>query len=75
MAIDVLESKRKYLETKSEYQRLSEEEKNRAITAAYNTGEGNVFRSIVVGWDVDATTYNKDYSKEVWRFRELYRSL
>jgi len=74
-AIDVLESKRKYLETKSEYLRLNDDQKARAITAAYNTGEGNVFKSVVAGRDVDSTTYNKDYSKEVWRFIEIYRSL
>lgn len=74
-AISVLEGKRKYLETKSEFLSLSEEEQHRAITAAYNTGEGNVFRSLVAKRDVDFTTANKDYSKGVWQFRELYRSI
>ncbi|MDI3320013.1 hypothetical protein [Pinibacter soli] len=74
-AIDVLEAKRKYLETKSEYQELTNDQKCRAITAAYNTGEGNAFKSILAKRDVDFTTHNKDYSKEVWRFKDIYKSV
>jgi hypothetical protein len=40
MAIAVLESKRNYLEPK--YKEVGEEMIHRAITAAYNCGEGNV---------------------------------
>ncbi len=68
-AISVLEGKRKYLVSK-----LGEVPLN-AIVAAYNTGEGNVYRSLKNGWDVDKTTHNKDYSKEVFRYRDIYNSL
>lgn len=69
MAISVLESKRKYLVSK-----LGEVPLN-AIVAAYNTGEGNVYRSIKNEWDVDKTTHNHDYSKEVFRYKDIYNSI
>lgn len=69
-AVDVLNGKMKYL--KKYEQRLSEHEFARAITAAYNTGEGNVEKSILRNRDVDFTTFNKDYSKEVFRMRKIY---
>lgn len=68
-AISVLEGKRQYLVSK-----LGDVPLN-AIVAAYNTGEGNVYRSLKNGWDVDKTTHNKDYSKEVFRYRDIYNSL
>lgn len=68
-AISVLEGKRKYLISK-----LGEVPLN-AIVASYNTGESNVYRSLKNGWDVDKTTHNKDYSKEVFRYRDIYNSL
>jgi soluble lytic murein transglycosylase-like protein len=37
----------------------------KAIAAAYNTGEGNVVRSIHAGTDPDHTTTNADYGKDV----------
>ena len=67
-AISVLEGKRKYLATKS----ITD---LRAIIAAYNCGEGNVTKAIKAGKDCDTYTYNKDYSKEVVRFSEIYKSL
>lgn len=73
MAIDVLLGKRKYLSDKLpgiKGQELFE----RANVAAYNCGEGSVLRAILNHEDVDSHTYNKDYSKEVWRFRELYKA-
>lgn len=48
---------------------------DRAITAAYNCGQGNVKKSILSGGDVDVHTFNHDYSKEVFRMREVYKSL
>jgi hypothetical protein len=44
----------------------------RAIAAAYNSGQGNVIKSLRLGRDVDLTTYQGDYSKEVMKFRYLY---
>lgn len=68
-AIQVLEGKRKYLAARYpivEY---------RAITAAYNCGEGNVAKAISKGQDIDIYTHNKDYSKEVGRYRDIYNFL
>lgn len=73
MAIDVLDGKRSYL-VKS-FPALKGDQLDRATTAAYNCGEGNVAKVIRAGQDIDSRTYNKDYSAEVWRFREIYRSI
>jgi hypothetical protein len=73
-AISVLEEKRRYLfgknmiPTKYPLQTV-----HRAITAAYNCGAGSVMKALMAGKDVDRYTYNRDYSKEVWRFRDMYR--
>jgi len=72
-AIDVLESKRIYLV--SHFPNLQGNGLARAITAAYNCGEGNVRQILQAGLDVDHRTYNHDYSAEVWRFREILSSL
>ena len=37
----------------------------RAAIAAYNTGQGNVDKSLSIGRDVDSTTAGRDYSKDV----------
>lgn len=72
-AILVLEEKRKYIESKGfTKDKLGEDEWLRAIVAAYNTGQGNVVKSLARGLDVDRTTYNGDYSKEVMQFRYTY---
>ncbi len=68
-AISVLEGKRKYLESKLPSVPLN------AIVAAYNCGEGNVYRAIKNGKDVDIYTHNHDYSKEVFRYKEIYNTL
>ena len=47
----------------------------RAVVASYNTGEGNVKKSIINHSDVDFTTANHDYSADVLRMREIYKSL
>lgn len=70
-AISVLESKRKYLQSK--FKLLAGESLDRAITAAYNTGEGNVRNSIIAGRDVDSTTTGHDYSRAVWKYRSIYK--
>src|SRR5205814_5154441 len=72
-AVSVLEEKRKYFDEKMPG--LKDDKLNRAITAAYNCGQGNVFKALINFKDVDAYTFNHDYSKEVWRFRELYKAI
>lgn len=54
----ILAGKRTYLATKN----ITD---LRAITAAYNTGEGNVSRSVAAGRDPDSTTTGKDYGSDV----------
>jgi len=68
-AIEVLEEKRKYLVSKKI------QFDNRAITAAYNCGQGNVYKAITTGRDVDYFTHQQNYSAEVWRYREIYKKL
>lgn len=46
-----------------------------AITAAYNCGSYGVRKGISKANDPDIFTYNHDYSKEVGRFREIYKTL
>lgn len=77
-AIHVLEEKRSYLFGNNKHLdagNYSLDNIHRAITAAYNCGQGNVEKALESGKDVDTYTYNHDYSKEVWRFREQYRNL
>ena len=73
-AIEVLNEKANYLK-KYFTQTFGNINFDRAITAAYNTGQGNVEKSIKLNRDVDATTFNHDYSKEVMRMREIYEGL
>jgi hypothetical protein len=72
-AIEVLEEKRHYLAPK--FPNLQGDGLYRAVTAAYNCGQGNVSKVISEGKDIDARTYNHDYSREVWRFREIFNSI
>lgn len=46
-----------------------------AITAAYNCGSYGARKGINKGNDPDLYTFNHDYSKEVIRFSEIYKSL
>jgi hypothetical protein len=71
-AIKVLEGKRAYLAPRVN---ISAEDLNKAITAAFNTGEGNVRHSIEQGRNVDYTTYGGDYSADIWKHREMYLQL
>lgn len=71
-AITVLEEKRLYLEPR--FPNLRGDGLHRAITAAYNCGQGRVAQALNQGKDIDAFTYNHDYSAEVWRFRQLFNS-
>lgn len=72
-AIIVLEEKRLYLAPK--FPNLQGDSLHRAITAAYNCGQGRVSQALEQGKDIDTYTYNHDYSAEVWRFREIFNSL
>lgn len=72
-AVEVLSDKMRYL--KSHQEKLGEYWYERAITAAYNCGEGNVEKVILAGKDIDSRTFNKDYSKEVFRMRNIYMNL
>lgn len=72
-AIDVLEEKRKYLSANLVL--TDTDHFNRAITAAYNCGQGNVVKSIRGKLGVDYYTHEKNYSAMVWKYRELYKSL
>jgi hypothetical protein len=72
-ALTVLEEKREYLAPR--FPNLQGDGLMRAVTAAYNCGQGNVAKVLAAGQDVDARTYNKDYSREVWRFREIFKTL
>lgn len=70
--IKILEEKRIYLQ--AHFPALTGDEINRAITASYNCGQGNELKALEEGKDVDVYTFNHDYSAEVWRFREIYKS-
>jgi len=72
MAIRVLNSKQQFL---SSHTALTGESLFKGITAAYNTGEGNVRNSVNKGIPVDTTTAGGDYSTAVWAFREIYTQL
>ncbi len=73
-AILVLDEKSRYLWPRVS-KVLSSDTYNRAITAAYNCGQGNVAKAVKAGLPVDHYTHNKDYSKAVWTYRNYYRTL
>ena len=73
--IDVLEEKRIYLASHLDFGTMDLHTIHRAITAAYNCGQGNVVKAINKGYDPDRYTHNSDYSKMVWEYREAYRNL
>ncbi len=72
-AIAVLEEKRLYLQ--QQFPSLTGEDLARAVTAAYNCGQGNVSKVIRKGEDIDSRTHQKNYSAEVWRYREIFNTL
>jgi hypothetical protein len=72
-SINVLEGKRKWINTKCPD--VKGEFLERAITAAYNCGEGNVVKLLKAGRPVDTWTHEHNYSSEVFRFRKIYKSL
>ncbi len=73
MAISILEGKRAYLQP--HFPALDGDALDRAITAAYNCGEGNVRDVLNEGHDIDIRTTGKNYSAQVWEFREIYKTL
>ncbi len=75
MAVSVLDAKRNFLQQKGWQAKLDETMWERAITAAYNCGEGNVNKVLARNLDVDSYTFSKDYSKEVFRYRSIYKNL
>jgi hypothetical protein len=72
-AITILYGKQTYLS--HHCPAVTGEALHRALTAAYNNGEGNQVKVIIAGKDVDAKTTDHNYSAEVWRFRDMYRNL
>lgn len=74
-AIEVLEEKRIYLAQNLDFGKIDLHTIHRAITAAYNCGQGNVLKALNKGYDVDRYTHNGDYSKMVWEYRDEYRNL
>lgn len=75
MAVKVLDGKKNFLQQKGWQQKLTPVMWERAITAAYNCGEGNVNKVLTNNLDVDSSTFSKDYSKEVFRYRSIYSNL
>jgi hypothetical protein len=59
----VLKQKRSYLKTR--FPNLPDDQLWAASIAAYNTGEGNVAKSLAAGKPVDSTTAGGDYSSAV----------
>jgi len=75
-ASQVLHSKNAYLLKQPSFIALTDVvAKERAVTAAYNCGEGNVAHVLLHGDDIDSRTAGKDYSKQVFEFREIYKGL
>jgi peptidoglycan hydrolase-like protein with peptidoglycan-binding domain len=72
MVVTVLDGKRNYLQRQGWNEKLSPPNWERAVTAAYNCGEGNVNKALLKNLDVDYYTFAKDYSKEVFRYRSVY---
>ncbi|MEP6927902.1 MAG: peptidoglycan-binding protein, partial [Ginsengibacter sp.] len=75
MTVSVLEGKKNYLQKQGQREKLTETAWEKAITAAYNCGEGNVNKALLRKLDVDSYTFSKDYSKEVFRYRNIYVNL
>lgn len=71
--VSVLEGKRKYIQ--SHIPMLPVETLDHAITAAYNCGEGNVLKVLANKSDIDSRTANHNYSADVWRLREIYKTI
>lgn len=75
MAVTILIGKAKFLKQKGWKAKLQGTMWERAVTAAYNCGEGNVNKALAANLDIDSYTFAKDYSKEVFRYRGIYQNL
>jgi len=53
---------------------LSDADYDKAATAAYNTGEGNVTKSLLAGLDPDTTTEKGNYSADVFNNMNNWRA-
>lgn len=72
-AIQILEEKRIYIQSKSQ---VTGEELCKAITEGYNAGQGRAISDLSDNGQIDDKyTFNHDYVKEVWRYRQLYTTL
>lgn len=71
--IEILEEKRLYIE--KHFQKLGGDQLNRAITASYNCGEGNIVKVLSEGKDIDAFTTDHNYSADVWQKRNFYKQI
>lgn len=72
-SIDILNGKKDFL--LSEYPMLWGEELDELITAAYNCGEGNESKLVLKTLDPDVYTTQHNYSKAVFEFAEIYKTL
>jgi hypothetical protein len=72
-AVSVLDEKRNYLLAAN--LNLDPDTLERATTAAYNCGQGNVVKALNKHVDVDSYTFSQNYSAEVFRFRAIYQKL
>lgn len=74
-AVRVLDEKRNFLMNRRWRSKLNQEDFLRATVAAYNCGQGNVNKALLNGYDIDRYTFNHDYSKEVFRYKNIYQNL
>lgn len=70
MAISVLNGKRRFLNIRVPSTILYQ-----ACVAAYNTGEGNVVKSVRAGKSVDTTTAHGNYSADVIKLAAEYKAI
>lgn len=74
-AIECLEEKRKYLESKNYTSNtMTTDEYEMAITCAYNCGQGNVVKALDKGRSPNVYTFNGDYGTAVMEYRGIYHS-
>lgn len=71
--ITILDEKRNYI--LRHFPNEGGEALDRATTAAFNCGQGNVVKSLNQGNDVDEHTAGHNYSREVFRMRDVYMNL